>query len=299
MDAAENVMLWSHLDGLDLVARGKVRDIYAVGEALLIVTTDRISAFDVVLPQGVPDKGRVLTEVSAFWFRRLADICPNHMISIDVDDMPVAVREHADVLRGRSMLVRRCEPFPVECVARGYLAGSGLKDYRETGAVCGNELPQGLSNSSKLPHTLFTPATKAVEGHDENIDFARMASIVGEETASELRRLTLELYETGATYAAERGVILADTKFEFGLHAGAITLIDEALTPDSSRYWDAAIYAPGRSQPSFDKQPVRDWLEESGWDKQPPPPDLPAEVVAATSARYRAIYSRLTGSELS
>jgi phosphoribosylaminoimidazole-succinocarboxamide synthase len=251
-----------------------------------------------VLPQGVPDKGRVLTEVSAFWFRKLADICPHHMISVDVDDMPAVVREHAEVLRGRAMLVRRCKPFPVECVARGYLAGSGLKDYRETGAVCGNVLPPGLENSSRLPDTLFTPATKAAEGHDENIDFARMASILGEDTATELRRLTLELYESGAAYAAERGVILADTKFEFGLHAGAITLIDEALTPDSSRYWDASIYRPGSSQPSFDKQPVRDWLEASGWDKQPPPPDLPDTVVAATSARYRGIYARLTGTEL-
>lgn len=302
----QSVLLTSQIDGLERVARGKVRDIYSVpggGEqgqdALLIVTSDRISAFDVVLPQGIPSKGAVLTQISRFWFDRLGDACKHHLLTTDVDAMPEVVRAHADQLRGRSMLVRKCEPLPVECVARGYLAGSGLKEYRASGTVCGIALPEGLTNSSRLPEPIFTPATKAEVGdHDENIDFERMSTIVGTEMAERLRDLTLELYRRGAEFAATRGVLLADTKFEFGMAGGELVLIDEVLTPDSSRYWDAEVYAPGRSQPSLDKQPVRDWLEESGWNKSPPPPDLPDAVVAETSSRYRKIYTRLTGEEI-
>lgn len=299
-----DVLVWSELGDLPLAGRGKVRDIYTVqheGEdALLIVTTDRISAFDVVFPQGVPDKGRVLTSLSEFWFRTLADVCPNHLITTDVDAMPAAVRAHAAVLRGRTMLVHRCDPFPVECVARAYLAGSGLKDYRSTGSVCGIPLPPGLEESSRLPEPIFTPATKAEQGeHDENVSYERMVEIVGAETAAHLRDLTLELFRRGGDLARSRGVILADTKFEFGLRGGQVTLIDEALTPDSSRYWDAELWQPGRPQPSFDKQPVRDWSEGSGWNKRAPAPDLPPEVVAATRDRYVAIHGRITGRSLS
>lgn len=298
-----DVLVWSELDGLELVGRGKVRDIYRLGgaegaETLLIVTTDRISAFDVVLPQGIPQKGAVLTAISRFWFERLEDVCPHHLITTDVERMPAAVQAHADVLRGRTMLVHACDPLPVECVARGYLAGSGLKEYRADGTVCGLPLPEGLRNSDRLPEPIFTPATKAETGHDENIDFDRMASIVGLPVAEELRRLTLELYGRGADYARERGVILADTKFEFGHRDGELTLIDEALTPDSSRYWDMGSYEPGRSQPSFDKQPVRDWLDRADWDKTPPGPDLPPDVVEATTERYLRIHELLTGETL-
>ncbi len=300
-------LLESDIPELPLVARGKVRDIYKVPadaasgtpERLLIVTTDRISAFDVILPQGIPDKGRVLTAVSEFWFDQLADVCPHHLITTDVQQMPECVSRQADTLAGRTMLVKSCDPMPVECVARGFLAGSGLKEYRADGTVCGIPLPQGLTNSSRLPETIFTPATKAVEGHDENISFERMAEIVGTDLGARLRELTLDLYGRGARHAESVGIILADTKFEFGMHNGELTLIDEVLTPDSSRYWELETYSPGSSQPSFDKQPVRDWLEESGWDKQPPPPNLPPEVVSATTARYRAIYERLTGAPLS
>ena len=296
---SQGALLTTELAGLRRVARGKVRDIYAVDDALLIVTTDRISAFDVVLPNGVPDKGRVLTAVSAFWFEQLTDLVPNHLLTTDVDAMPAAVRRHADVLRGRSMLVKRCDPLPVECVARGYLAGSGLKEYRASGTVCGIRLPAGLLESSRLPEPIFTPATKAEVGdHDENIDFERMCSIVGRELGERLRGLTLALYGRGAEYARTRGVILCDTKFEFGMHDGELTLIDEALTPDSSRYWEASAWQPGRPQPSFDKQPVRDWLDGLDWDKRPPAPEMPAEAVEATRARYLEIHRRLTGKEL-
>lgn len=291
----------TELAGLDFVGRGKVRDIWSVpgdSDHLVIVTTDRISAFDVVLPNGIPDKGRVLTRLSAFWFRKLASIVPNHFVTDDVAKMPPAVRAHASVLDGRTMLVRRCRPFPVECVVRGYLAGSGLKDYKATGRVCGIELPAGLRESDRLPHPIFTPSTKAETGHDENIDFAQMAEIVGADTAARLRDTTIALFGAATTFAESRGVIVCDTKFEFGLHDGALTLIDEALTPDSSRYWDRKLYAPGRSQPSFDKQPVRDWLEASGWSKRPPAPSLPDDVVRQTSDRYREIHRRLTGEDL-
>jgi phosphoribosylaminoimidazole-succinocarboxamide synthase len=251
-----------------------------------------------VLPNGIPDKGRVLTAVSAFWFRKLSAIVPNHLVTDDVDKMPEPVRRHAGTLRGRTMYVKRCKPFPVECVVRGYLAGSGLKDYRATGRVCGIPLPAGLRESDRLPQPIFTPSTKAETGHDENIDFEQMAAIVGRDTATRLRDTTLALYESATAYAESKGVILCDTKFEFGLAGGTLTLIDEALTPDSSRYWDRKLYVPGKSQPSFDKQPVRDWLEQSGWDKKPPAPVLPDDVVRETTNRYREIHRRLSGEDL-
>jgi len=289
------VVLTTDLAGLALVGRGKVRDLYDLGEHLLVVTTDRLSAFDVVFREGIPGKGRVLTALSEFWFRRLGTLVPHHLVTTDVAAMPAPVRRHADVLRGRAMLVRKCRVFPVECVVRGYLAGSGWKDYRQTGAVCGNPLPAGLAESERLPEVLFTPATKAVTGHDENIDFARMASIVGADAAERLRDLSVRVFAAGSAHAASRGILLADTKFEFGLDAaGAITLVDEVLTPDSSRYWPAAEWKPGASPPSFDKQIVRDWLERSGWNKEPPPPSLPQEVVERTAARYAEILERLT-----
>ena len=297
---SDGTVLKTDLEGLDLRAHGKVRDIYDLPDALLIVTTDRISAFDVVLPNGIPDKGKVLTAVSCFWFDQLADVVPHHLITADVDEMPAAVRVHADLLRGRTMLVKKCDPLPVECVARGYLAGSGLKEYRASGTVCGIPLPTGLVESSRLPEPIFTPATKADVGdHDENIDFARMCSIVGDELGARLRDLTLTLYGRGADLARDKGVILADTKFEFGMFNGELTLIDEALTPDSSRYWEAAAWEPGHPQPSFDKQPVRDWLDGLDWDKRPPAPPMPQEAIAATRGRYVEIYRRLTGKELS
>lgn len=296
----------TQLEGLELLNRGKVRDIYRVPgtaadakDMLLLVASDRISAFDVVLPNGIPDKGKVLTQTSMFWFRKLADVVPNHVLTTNVDEMPAPVRRHAAVLRGRSTLCKRCEPFPVECVARGYLAGSGLKEYKASGAVCGVKLPPGLVESSRLPEPIFTPATKAVTGHDENIDFERMASIVGRPTAEKLREVTLTLFRRAGEYAQTRGILLADTKFEFGLDAGRITLIDEALTPDSSRYWEKAKWQPGRAQQSYDKQPVRDWLETLDWDKKPPGPAMPPAAITATANRYREIYERLTGEKLS
>jgi phosphoribosylaminoimidazole-succinocarboxamide synthase len=293
--AAEPVVLETRLEGLHFLGRGKVRDLYAVGDHLLVVTTDRLSAFDVVFRDGIPGKGRVLTTLSAFWFARLGDIVPHHLVTADIDAMPDAVRRHEGVLRGRTMLVRRCRVFPVECVVRGYLAGSGWKDYRRTGAVCGHSLPPGLREADRLPSLLFTPATKAETGHDENIDLARMESVVGAGTAATLRDLSLRVFGAGSAHAAERGILLADTKFEFGVAPdGRITLIDEVLTPDSSRYWPKESWKPGGSPPSFDKQVVRDWLEASGWNKEPPPPSLPEEVVARTAARYREILDRLT-----
>ncbi len=285
----------TRLSDLHLVSRGKVRDMYDLGEDLLIVTTDRISAFDWVLPNGIPDKGKVLNQLSAFWFRILAGVVPNHFHSTDVAADPrVSARYHA-VLAGRSMIARKAEVFPVECVVRGYLAGSGWKDYQKTGSVCGIVLPPGLQQAARLPEVIFTPATKAQSGHDENIDFATMSAIVGAETAVELRRLSIALYGQAVTLAEGCGIIIADTKFEFGSHAGQIHLVDEALTPDSSRFWPAAGYAPGQSPPSFDKQFVRDWLERTSWDKNSPPPRLPAEVVAQTREKYLEALMRLTG----
>ena len=290
------------LDGVTVHRRGKVRDMYEVDDHLLMVATDRISAYDVVLASLIPDKGAVLTQLSAFWFERTAGIVPNHMVSTDPAGYPAALRPHADLLAGRSMLVRRTRPVPIECVARGYLAGSGWREYRETGRVCGVELPAGLRESDRLPQPIFTPATKAESGHDINISAEEAGRIVGADLVSRLRDLTLELYTHGAAHAEQRGIIVADTKFEFGLVAGSgaddIVLIDEALTPDSSRFWPLESYAPGRGQASFDKQYVRDYLDEIEWDRQPPAPELPAAVVERTRDKYREAYRLLTGSVL-
>jgi phosphoribosylaminoimidazole-succinocarboxamide synthase len=290
----------THLPDLPLVRRGKVRDVYEVDdEHLLLVATDRISAFDCILPTQIPRKGEVLTALSAFWFRQLAGVVPSHLVTTEVEEMPEAVRRHAGLLRGRSMLALRAEVFPVECVARGYLAGSGLKDYLRTGEVCGNRLPPGLREAEKLPHPIFSPATKAEEGHDVNISEAQVGELVGPETTARLRDLTLALYAEAEAYARGRGIIIADTKFEFGLdRQGRLILIDEALTPDSSRFWPAGGYKPGRPQPSFDKQYVRDHLESLEWDKRPPAPALPPEVAAATTARYLEAHRLLTGQTL-
>jgi phosphoribosylaminoimidazole-succinocarboxamide synthase len=280
-----------------LVSRGKVRDIYATDDALVLVATDRISAFDCVLSPGIAGRGVILTRLSNFWFRLFEDV-PNHLLATELAEFPDPFRQHSE-LAGRSVLVRRLEPIPVECVARGYLVGSGWKEYRADGAVCGIPLPAGLEESARLPEPIFTPATKATEGHDENISFERTAEIVGSDTAEALRDLTLRLYRSAAAYALERGIIIADTKFEFGFdEKGRIVWMDEALTPDSSRFWPADDYQPGRSQPSFDKQFVRDWLEDSGWDKQPPAPQLPPEVVEGTLGRYREAYRLLTGTTI-
>ncbi len=282
------------------VAEGKVRDIYEVRDQLLIVATDRISAFDVVMPNGIPDKGRVLTQMTLFWLERFADQAPNHLVTADLDEFPEEIRTDpgAEDLRGRSMLVKKAEVFPVECVARGYIAGSGWKEYQSTSAVCGHALPAGLRLADKLPEPIFTPATKATTGHDENISRERAADIVGKEATERLEELTLGLYAAGAEYAAERGILIADTKFEFGVIDGEITLIDEVLTPDSSRFWPADTYRPGQSPPSFDKQFVRDYLETLDWTKEPPGPELPAEVVEKTRLKYVDALKRLSGRDL-
>jgi len=288
------------LHGLKLLRRGKVRDVYEVDDTrLLVVATDRISAFDCILPTRIARKGEVLTALSRFWFERLARVTPHHLVTTEVEAMPDAVRAHAGLLRGRSMLVRRAEVFPVECVVRGYLAGSGWKDYLAAGGTSGHRLPGGLRESEQLPAPIFTPATKAEEGHDENISEARMRELVGEEVTRHLRDTSLALYREAEAYARARGIIIADTKFEFGRDAsGRILLVDEALTPDSSRFWPADRYAPARPQPSFDKQFVRDYLETLDWDKRPPAPPLPPEVAQATTARYLEAYRLLTGEEL-
>src|ERR1700674_1686249 len=282
---------------LKLLGRGKVRDIYELGDRLLIVATDRLSAFDVVLPTPIPDKGRVLTQLSLFWFEKLADIVPHHLIS--TKDFTGELAPYAASLDGRAMLVRRTDPVPIECVVRGYLSGSGWKDYQQTGAVCGIPLPAGLRESERLPEPIFTPSTKATAGHDENISFDDVVSGIGGELAERVRTVSWEIYRRAAAYAEPRGIILADTKFEFGLAGDQLIWIDEALTPDSSRFWPAAGYQPGRPQPSFDKQYVRDYLERIGWNKQPPGPERPADVVAATREKYREAYRQLTGHELS
>ena len=297
-----NPIFTTDLDGVTEHRRGKVRDMYEVDDHLLMVATDRISAYDVVLASLIPDKGAVLTQLSAFWFGRTAGIVPNHMVSTDPAAYPAVLRPHADMLAGRSMLVRRTRPVPIECVARGYLAGSGWREYRETGRVCGVELPAGLRESDRLPQPIFTPATKAESGHDINISAEEAGRIVGADLVARLRELTLELYTHGAAHAEQRGIIVADTKFEFGLVSGSggdeIVLIDEALTPDSSRFWPLESYAPGRGQASFDKQYVRDYLDEIDWDRQPPAPELPAAVVERTRDKYREAYRLLTGSVL-
>jgi phosphoribosylaminoimidazole-succinocarboxamide synthase len=300
LNDTKNAIHRTELPGVTLKARGKVRDIYDLGETLLLVATDRLSAFDYVLPNPIPDKGKVLNQTAAFWFDRFSQLIPNHVISTDVADFPQELRAHADQLAGRSTLAKKLEMMPVECVARGYLAGSGWKEYRQHGTVCGIPLPAGLVESDKLPEPIFTPATKAEDGeHDENIPFSRAEEILGAEMAATLRDKTLELYNAGADYAAGKGIIIADTKFEFGMYGGELLLGDEVLTPDSSRFWPADQYKPGRGQPSFDKQYVRDYLESIGWAKQPPVPELPEEIVQGTRARYREIFSILTGSELS
>ena len=289
----------TRLDGREPDRHGKVRDLFDAGSSLVIVATDRISAFDYVLGSGIPDKGKVLTQLSAFWFARTAGIVPNHLISTDPASFPPPFAAHAELLAGRAMLVRKTTPFPIECVARGYLSGSGWKDYQQTGAVCGVQLPPGLLESDRLPGPIFTPATKAASGHDINITEAQAAELVGADTLAELKRLTLALYQAGARHAASRGILLADTKFEFGVtETGTILLIDEAMTPDSSRYWPADAYRPGGPQSSFDKQFVRDYLEQIRWNKQPPVPALPDEVVARTRDKYLEAYKRLTGAEM-
>ena len=286
----------THFSGIMPAARGKVRDIYDLGDKLLIVATDRLSAFDVVLPTPIPDKGRVLTQLSLFWFNLLKDVVPNHVLS--ATDFPAPFDSHKDDLAGRSMVVRKAQPLPIECVVRGYVSGSGWKDYRATGKICGIALPVGLRESDRLPQPIFTPATKAAVGHDENISFEQAASLIGKELAERVRAISLEIYRRASAYAEPRGILLADTKFEFGLFHNDLIWIDEALTPDSSRFWPAAQYKPGGPQPSFDKQFVRDYLERVQWSKTPPGPELPAEVVAATRAKYREAYRILAGREL-
>ena len=301
-------LLETSLDGLTLHRRGKVRDVYDVtlpsGDlALLIVATDRISAFDYVLGSGIPDKGKVLTQLSGFWFERMGNLVPHHLVSLDVDQFPDAARRHADVLRGRAMLALRTEPIPIECVARGYLSGSGWKEYRQSGSVCGVTLPAGLRESDRLPEPIFTPATKADTGHDINISEQEAGEIVGPELVARLKALTLEIYRRGCEHAESKGIIIADTKFEFGLVRGGnpatdVVLIDEVLTPDSSRFWPAAQYEPGHGQPSFDKQFVRDYLEEIRWNKQPPVPALPDDVIRRTRDKYVEAFRLLSGREL-
>ena len=286
------------LIGTKLHGRGKVRDIYDLGEHFLIVATDRLSAFDVVLPTPIPNQGKVLTQMSAFWFDHFKDVVPNHVVSTEVDDYPKILHPFRNQIEGRSMLVKKAKVFPVECVARGFLTGSGLKDYNKTGSVCGIPLPPGLRDSDRLPQAIFTPSTKAEKGHDENISEEQAARIIGQENIRHLKELTLMLYTSGVDYASTRGIIICDTKFEFGTIDGKISIVDEMLTPDSSRFWPADKYLPGKPQPSFDKQFVRDYLEKIGWNKQPPAPQLPDDIVKATSAKYVEALRVLTGRDL-
>jgi phosphoribosylaminoimidazole-succinocarboxamide synthase len=292
-------LLQTNLGGLPLLARGKVRDIYAAGPTadsdLIFVATDRISAFDHVLGSGIPDKGRILTQLSLFWFDFLKSTVPNHLVTADVAQFPASLQPYADQLKGRTMLVKRAQMFPVECVVRGYLSGSGWKDYQATGAVCGIQLPANLRESDRLPEPIFTPAAKNNVGHDENISYAAMEETIGAAYATKLRDLTLDIYSKASAHAASKGLILADTKFEFGLVDGVITLADEVLTPDSSRYWPAATYSPGGAQPSFDKQYVRDYLESIRWNKQAPAPGLPEDVVTRTREKYLEAFTLVTG----
>ena len=291
-----SAILQTNLPGVKLVGRGKVRDIYDLGEHLLIVASDRLSAFDVILPDPIPDKGKVLTQISIFWFARMADLTPNHLVAWEVSDFPKGLHPYRDQLDGRAMLVKKCQPLAIEAIVRGYLAGSGWSDYRKTGQVCGYQLPAGLLESDRLPQPLFTPSTKAELGaHDENISPAQAETIVGQEVARQVADRALAIYARARDIAAQAGIIIADTKFEFGLKDGQLILIDEVLTPDSSRFWPADEYQPGRGQRSFDKQFVRDYLESIGFNKQPPAPSLPAEVIAGTRARYLEALERLTG----
>jgi phosphoribosylaminoimidazole-succinocarboxamide synthase len=298
-ETLDPVLLQTDFPNLELFASGKVRDVYRVGsDRLLFVATDRISAFDYVLATGIPHKGRVLTQISMFWFDFLKETVANHLVTADVSKYPAEIHAYADQLRGRSMLVQRAEMFPVECVVRGYLSGSGWKEYKANGSVCGIKLPAGLRESEQLPEPIFTPATKATTGHDENISFEEMCRLVDPEEARQLRDLSLAIYKKAADFARTNGIIIADTKFEFGKIAAGITLADEVLTPDSSRFWPAELYSPGMSQQSFDKQYVRDYLEEIRWNKQPPAPALPPEVARKTSEKYVEAYRKLTGREL-
>jgi phosphoribosylaminoimidazole-succinocarboxamide synthase len=295
----ETLVFETHFPGLSLRGRGKVRDIYDLGEHLLIVATDRVSAFDVVMPTPIPDKGRILTRISAFWFKSLSGIIDNHVVATEVEDFPEACRPYAGEIAQRSMLVRKAEPLPVECIVRGYLSGSGWKDYRKHGSVCGIPLPKGLREADRLETPIFTPSTKAIGGtHDLNIDFDELVKLVGVDLAERLNRVSIALYERGTAMAAARGIIIADTKFEFGLIDGDLCLIDEVLTPDSSRFWPVDRYQPGRGQESFDKQYLRDYLTQCGWNHRPPAPKLPVEVVQNTRARYVEALERLTGETL-
>ena len=288
-------LLESKLPGIKLWKRGKVRDVYEVGDKLLLIATDRLSAFDVVLPSGIPGKGVLLTQMSLFWFELLKHVVPHHVVSADVSEYPDELKPFRNQLEGRSMLVQKTDVLPIECVVRGYIVGSGWKDYKKTGAICGIALPAGLRESDRLEPPIFTPATKAETGHDENISYETMVETVGPDRAAEARRVSLEIYERARAHAEARGLIVADTKFEFGIRDGRLIWIDEALTPDSSRFWPRDDYAPGRSQPSFDKQFVRDYLETLDWDKQPPGPELPPEVVARTVEKYVEAFERLRG----
>jgi len=290
--------VWNtQISGLPEPRRGKVRDVYDLGDRLLIVATDRLSAYDHVLRPPIPGKGRILTQLANFWFERTRDLIENHLLATEVADFPAALAPHAALLDGRAVVARKAEVVAFECVARGYLAGSAFREYRESGRVCGLALPPGLERASRLPEPIFTPATKAATGHDENVSFEHLAGAVGADTAARLRQLTLDLYRLAARHAEERGLLLADTKFEFGWFDGRLILIDEALTPDSSRYWEASDWRPGSEPASFDKQFVRNWLDASGWDHESAPPELPAEVVAGTLARYAEAFRRLTGAE--
>lgn len=291
-------LLTIDLPGIPKLKSGKVREVFDLDDSLLFVATDRISAFDCVMPNGIPRKGEVLTQISHFWFDRMEGLVGNHRMARALDPLPERLAEHASVLAGRSMIVRKADPLPIECVVRGYLAGSGWNEYRKSGTVCGIPLPKGLQESSELPEPIFTPATKAVTGHDENISFEQAASIVGTETAERVRELSLAIYRSAREYARRKGILIADTKFEFGYWDGRLLLIDEVLTPDSSRFWPVDQYRPGRGQPSFDKQFVRDYLLTLDWDKTPPAPALPAEIVERTKAKYLEAYERLTGRPL-
>ena len=295
---ASGALMKTDLPGIRLHGRGKVRDIYDLGEHLLIIATDRLSAFDVVLPTPIPNKGKVLTQMSSFWFDHFKDSLPNHVVATNVDDYPKELHRFRDQLEGRSMLVKKAKVFPIECVARGFLTGSGLKDYNKTGQVCGIALPPGLRDSDRLPQPIFTPATKAETGHDENISEEQAAKIVGQDNIRQLKELTLSVYGRAVEFALKRGIIICDTKFEFGTIDGRISIVDEMLTPDSSRFWPADKYSPGKPQPSFDKQFVRDYLERIDWNKQPPAPALPEEIVNATSAKYLEALRILTGRDL-
>ncbi len=286
------------LPGIRKINQGKVREVFELEDSLLMVATDRLSAFDVVLPNTIPDKGKVLTQISAFWFEQLRHVVPNHVITARFSEFPRELKSFARELDGRSMIVRKCQTVPIECVVRGYLAGSGWKEYRQKQMVCGVPLPKGLQEADELPEPIFTPSTKAATGHDENISFERVVELVGGETATALRTFSLKIYSWAREYARSRGIIIADTKFEFGWHESELLLIDEVLTPDSSRFWPADEYEPGKSQPSFDKQFIRDYLETLDWDKTPPGPQLPEAIVEATTRRYREAYSRLTGKDL-